>query len=760
MLAVVTVAAAAVSATMVPAYAAKGPGGTAVDDAAASCWEIKQDNPSAKDGTYWLQTPQLVVPQQFHCDMTTDGGGWVLVGRGKQDWRSEYQGQGSAAAVRKATSGPDAFGVATLSSPTIDKLLGDQRVDSLDDGIRLHRAKNKAGTSWQDATFKLAKRDRWSWAFGAKNPVKSYDFGGAFGSGSGGTTDNFGKNSSYSRIDTRDTKGQGYLRGWSYGALVGGSNDADSYLWSKNGGGSARPFTQVFLRPKLRSSDLDYQAIPDSGTKAQTRSPLLQSGAEPQRWGVTGRATETDNEHYTETHTATQAGSRVFVGGNFKDVRKGKDGEPTAQSYLAAFDVHSGDWESSFRPKFNGQVKSLTTLPNGDLLAGGEFSKVNDKKALGLVALDPKTGKVDPDWSVAIENRLTGGTARVDTMQVSGKWLYLGGSFTHMKGSKQSAPAFTRNAGRVSLDGGTVDPKWNPDFNGVVYDMDIGSGAKRFYAVGHMTWSHQKKADSLAVLSTGSGAEQVPGLKDPKFSNKDNHYQQTVQEAGDRVWVGGSQHSLFSYKRSDFSRLSTNITKPGGDFQASTLVDGVLYAGCHCTQWNYSGSDTWPDPGTDFNQADKLSFVGAWDTKTGQFQPEFNAWMNATKNQGLWGAFEDSTGKVWMLGDFAKARTESGQFEWLGGFARFGPRDTKAPSTPTTLKGTAKGSDKAKLSWHGSTDDRDTPRYEVLRDDRVIAVTTKPSAIVPTGGKNRFAVRAVDTTDNRSASTPVDEVDG
>ena len=45
--------------------------------AAASCWEIKQNNAQAPDGAYWLLTPTMEAPQQFFCDQTMDGGGWV-----------------------------------------------------------------------------------------------------------------------------------------------------------------------------------------------------------------------------------------------------------------------------------------------------------------------------------------------------------------------------------------------------------------------------------------------------------------------------------------------------------------------------------------------------------------------------------------------------------------------------------------------------------------------------------------------------------
>ena len=55
---------------------------------------VKQVNPSASSGTYWLYTPQMSGPAQFYCDQETDGGGWVKIGEGRDGWTENYEGQG------------------------------------------------------------------------------------------------------------------------------------------------------------------------------------------------------------------------------------------------------------------------------------------------------------------------------------------------------------------------------------------------------------------------------------------------------------------------------------------------------------------------------------------------------------------------------------------------------------------------------------------------------------------------------------------
>ncbi|MEM1334415.1 MAG: fibrinogen-like YCDxxxxGGGW domain-containing protein, partial [Actinomycetota bacterium] len=138
--------------------------GTTPADAAASCWEIKQNHPNSTDGLYWLRTELLERPEQYHCDMTTDGGGWVLIARGREGWTFRDYGQSTPQAIRETVDGPGAFSPGALGTETIDGLLGGGDVRDLPDGVRLRRALDKTGTTWQEVRWRFLDLTSWSWA--------------------------------------------------------------------------------------------------------------------------------------------------------------------------------------------------------------------------------------------------------------------------------------------------------------------------------------------------------------------------------------------------------------------------------------------------------------------------------------------------------------------------------------------------------------------------------------------------------------------
>lgn len=736
-----------------------GPGGilrdgSSPDRAAPSCWAIKQNDPSSQDDAYWLLTPAMAAPIKLYCDQTYDGGGWVLIGRGREGWLDNYSGQGDPALLQSLDRSPSGFSTVQLDSPTIDGLLNNSRVDSLADGIRVLRAANAQGTEWQNIEMVLAERDRWVWSLHADHPINKYSFDDSWRQG--GSTSSFGWDQNRNRMTISFDSSNSWTSGFAYGtAYRHGSTSPSSFLWSSmSNGSSPRPYAEVYLRPMLNENNTSWQALADSGSPAITGRAMPGSYALPNPWGVTGNFNGRPGEGNAPVQDFAQIGSVVYVAGNFARVQAGANGETVQQAALAAFDMTSGDLIRSFAPSFNGQVKAVLALPNGKLLAAGEFTRVNQTPASGTVLLDPTTGEIDPSWNVRIENRISGQPVRVRSLDIQGDYVYLGGAFTHLLGGSQTNRVYARNAARITWTDATPDRSWNPEFNGGVMDIDASADGERLYAAGYFTRSKQiYPALQAAAVQTAAGADPVNPQWAPQWSHH-HSYQQTITDAGDRFYVGGSQHSLFGFDATTFERLSGSITKSGGDFQASTYYQGIVIAGCHCNGYTYQDAYSWPSTGDAWTQGDSIRWLGAWDAASGSYLPLFNPTRLRASGGGLWGVFVDSAGTVWAGGDFTGAMTGPTSATWAGGFVRFPAADTGAPAIPQQLQVASSTDTTVTLAWSGVSDSGPVS-YEVLRDDRVIASTPATTVQVPRGGQNRYFVRSVDAAGNRSASTAV-----
>lgn len=766
---------AALGLTQAPASQAAGPaplqirnGGTS-ELAAASCWEIKQKVTGATDGVYWLQTPALGAPQQFYCDMTTDGGGWVLVGRGREDWNWRHNGEGSPADVRDRTTGADAFRPAYVSAPTVDGLLNGGRVDALSEGVRLRRATNVTGTTWQEVRFRYAKRDRWSWQMEAVHDLAGFSFDSATGSGS--TTRDFKVQNDARRVFTYPWANHNYLMGFSFGGSVAGQNNSTSYLWQNSTEGSAIPFTQVFIRPRLTSADLSFQALPDAGLPAKPVQSRVSTRTSPDtEWGVTGLVNDPQrspqdgsNELVTEVQALRQVGDTMYVGGHFRYVQHGPTGTPVEQSFLAAFDVNTGEWRDNFRPALDGAVWDIRELPNGQVAVAGQFKSVNGNPAYaGLVSLDPATGQVSSDWGLRIENRSTVASRflEVRALDVQDGFLYFGGDFTHTVDFKnlttagQQVTQSVNRLGRIWVGPrNEVDWRWRPNMGGSVIDLDVSSRGDNVYIAGYFLQVNGATMRNAGILSTAIGAPTVPGQQ-PFVPSRaaSKTYQQAIQEVGDRVWVGGSEHNLWMNDRNTFQLLRGNIALAGGDIQAITESNGIIYAGGHFRNNMYQGSTTYSEP-RPFAQADGVNWLGAWDAKTGDFLPDFVPALESPRKRGPWALATDSNGCVWAGADFTTGGYHDGGQQWLGGFGKLCPRDTAPPPTPENLRVGDPDNNQVLVSWDAA---EANATYEVYLGDRIVATTRDTSvrltAPLSTG---RYFVRALDAEGNASATTSV-----
>lgn len=739
--------------TLLPATAADTVDGKTSETAAASCWEIKQNDPSSESGSYWLYTPQMSAPQQFYCDQETDGGGWVLIGRGRDGWTEEYAGKGNATDLATNPDGTDAFSPVQLPSLTVDALLNGQSPSDLPDGVRFKRAYNAQGSAWQEVRATRADSTKWSWALGATATWTNVQFQNPNSSMTNMGTSTNGIADFDNR--TRTMKFQGtsvldYKIGFAYGAWSYGTNTATSYLWSK-GGGSALPFTQVYLRPKIKTSDLNLTDIADSGATGSNRLALPNSYSAKMQWRTSEQtATGLTGEMNSYVQAITQVGNTVFVGGDYAYVQSAS-GEHVQQPYLTGYDVNTGELVRTFMPKFNNQIKSLEALPNGWLAVGGEFTQVNGQNVSGLVLLDPATGEIKNDWNWKLENRVSGGTVSVKSMDVQGDYLYIGGRFTHLAGSAGGTPTYARNMARYNIKTGAIDWKFRPVFNGTVNGVSASEDGSTVYAAGYFGTVNNETAKRLAALNTSDGSRTANW--DWELSYPDNRaiggFQFDVQDAGSSVFAGGAEHLIAQYNASNFARMSSSITRDGGDFQDLYKSGNTIYGACHCGDYTYEGGTKHDNPWDQAHDVQQMRLVSAFDATTGAVQPEFNPQIRGASGNGIWESFVDTTGTLWVGGDINSSVGANGAQKTVG-FARFTARDVTAPAVPTGLVvSTANGQDTLKWNAVGNA------KYQVLRNNRVIATTDSPSFVTNHVDNARYFVRSVDTADNYSATTPV-----
>ncbi|MGH1492008.1 MAG: putative Ig domain-containing protein [Acidimicrobiales bacterium] len=400
----------------------------------------------------------------------------------------------------------------------------------------------------------------------------------------------------------------------------------------------------------------------------------------PERgWGVSGQ-----NPSTTQTETLdvlvwdmVQSGDNMFVAGAFLYVQNGKDASRISQPYLAAFDVVTGEWNSSFRPQFDRAIYALDVLPNGSVLVGGEFENVNGTTRRGLVALDEVTGEIDPTFAGAVDRPWSSRRATIRDIEVesaSGR-IYVAGNFSHLDGAGGSRTTVSK-AGRFSNDRGVIDATWKPTVSGgAVWGLDTDPSRGEVAMSGWFTSINGRSGTGhFEVVDDQTGAY-VPGKQE--LTKNDGGAQPETFDVvyGDGiVLMIGEQHMVQVLDADNHSLLGYHATGfadgfqwrggfAGGAYQAGDRIGDVILIGCHCT----SGGNNYYESFTG-SRSSHYNLM-AIDAITGRHIQGFNADIDSPRD-GHWAAASDTNGCLWIGGDYHVGGNENGSPRWVGGFAR------------------------------------------------------------------------------------------
>lgn len=487
-------------------------------------------------------------------------------------------------------------------------------------------------------------------------------------------------------------------------------------------------------------------------------------------WGAKGLAGSIALDIESEIFAIEQIGRTLFVGGRFTQAIQRKNGPTVNQPYLMALDAQTGELLTWFRPVLNGAVLALEASPDGSrLFVGGEFYSVDDHAAsAGLVALDPRTGDVDPSWTTHMERRFATAPPSVKNLEIDevNQHLYAIGSFNAVRNSAGTRQSGLGNVARFSLSTGAVDAGWRPQLtNGSGYGVAVDRTRNRVYLSGTFASVNGGTTyGNFVTVKRDTGAIE-PGAPTYPFNSG---FRETfdVVATQNLVFVGGSQHILgvidpdSSGATYDLvNRIYTN--GGGGDVQDIEVVGDRVYASCHCRAFIHD-EDL---PGGSRIPEGDVHGLFAVDAVTGAFQDTFpTGLLEQELSAGPWAIHGGTDRCLWVGGDMkpvagksypqalARFCPESGPSST--GLAAPSPRatDATAPSPPGRPVASRNGND-ITLSWSGSTDARGIASYGVYRDGTLVTKTRPRSVILrdEPPGAHTYAVAAIDPAGNRSA---------
>lgn len=197
--------------------------------------------------------------QTLHVDFDgTDH--WLLVGRGRENWQFDTDGQGTSANMTVGLGTSAAFAPIAYSDSFVNNLITATGNDLTDTEIRLKRAANITGTEYQEVRWDPITQTSFTFDFDNVNfdvglTVSSSVLGSGFTDAVSATRDGMSttgpdSGNNHERVWTWNWGGKASIQGFSYGSTIQGvdGNSPTSFLWERTSEAHATPYTEVYIR--------------------------------------------------------------------------------------------------------------------------------------------------------------------------------------------------------------------------------------------------------------------------------------------------------------------------------------------------------------------------------------------------------------------------------------------------------------------------------------------------------------------------------
>lgn len=194
-------------------------------------------------------------------------------------------------------------------------------------------------------------------------------------------------------------------------------------------------------------------------------------------------------------------GRTVYAAGSFTTARPAgaAPGQRTAaRANLLAYDLRTGELDTSFAPRTNAQVYAITASPDGSrLYIGGDFTQVDGVSVWRVAALDRATGALVTSFLPRPDYRVRALVATADT-------VYLGGGFNAVGRTARARLAAVRAGDGALL-------PWNPRANSGVHALALSPDGSRLVVGGAFTTLNGSSSPGygLGAVSPSTG-ESLP----------------------------------------------------------------------------------------------------------------------------------------------------------------------------------------------------------------------------------------------------------